>query len=294
MARRGRKRHLQQLLFRHGGRRKGAGRKPTGMRAGAAHKTRPELAGTEALHVVLRVADGVGSLRQPAIYAAIQKASRTAKDRGRFRIVQLSIQRTHVHMLVEAEDKTKLAAGMHGFEIAAARNINTVLGADGVRRRGKVFAGRYHLVVITSPTQARRVLAYVMLNWRRHREDRVREARAWMVDPYSSARSFSDWQELASGGAVTRRCLRMARSRFRSRERGCSRSAGSSPDRSAHGAFPGPSRREPLTRVTLAAPDMRCWDRRHIPRGRDARGRSARAAPSRASRCRVCRDVARR
>lgn len=197
MARRGRKRHVQELLFRHGGRRKGAGRKAKGARAGARHQARPELRGTEALHVVLRIADDVGSLRQPAVYGAIQRASRTAKARGAFRIVQLSIQRTHIHLLVEADDKAKLAAGMQGFQISAARNINTVLGKDGKRRRGKVFADRYHLVVITSPRQARRVLAYVMLNWRKHHEDREREARGWLIDPYSSARSFPHWIEQA-------------------------------------------------------------------------------------------------
>jgi REP element-mobilizing transposase RayT len=190
-------------LFRHGGRRKGAGRKPKGSRAGARHETRPELAGTEALHVVLRVADGVGSLREPAVYGAIQRATKLARERGRFRIVQLSIQRTHVHMLVEADNKEKLAAGMHGFEISAARRINTVLGKDGNRRCGKVFADRYHLVVITSPRRARRVLAYVMLNWRRHGEDRKPDARSWMVDAYSSARSFPHWLELEHACVMT-------------------------------------------------------------------------------------------
>lgn len=203
MARRERKQHVQQLLFRHGGKRKRAGRKPRGPRAGSRHQTRPELTGVEALHVVLRVADGVGSLRKPEVYGAIQKASRLAKERGRFRIVQLSIQQTHVHLLVEAADKSKLAAGMQGFQISAARHINTVLGQDGVRRRGRVFADRYHLVVITSPTQARRVLAYVMLTWRKHHEDRVRDARGWQVDPYSSARSFPHWRELDQGGELT-------------------------------------------------------------------------------------------
>jgi REP element-mobilizing transposase RayT len=201
MARR-RKVHIQQWLFRHGGRRSGAGRKPKGTRAGAGHRARPELIGTEVLHVVLRVAEGVGSLRQPVVYGALQKATRLAKVRGRFRIVHLSIQRTHVHLLVEAEDKARLAAGMQGFQISAARHINTALGKEGERRRGKVFADRYHLVVITSPRQVRHAIAYVLLNWRKHHEDRRREARGWMIDPYSSARAFPHWLELSQGGVL--------------------------------------------------------------------------------------------
>jgi REP element-mobilizing transposase RayT len=234
MARRGRKKHVQELLFRHGGRRKGAGRKPNGARAGAAHKKRPELAGTEALHVVLRVADGVGSLREPAIYGAIQRATRTAKLRRQFRIVQLSIQQTHVHLLVEADDKAALATGMQGFQISATRNINAVLGAGGARRRrGKVFADRYHLVVIESPTQARRVLEYVMCNWRKHHEDRVRERRGWMVDAYSSGRSFLHWQEFERSCVVTPALPSYGALEVSARERGYCRRAGGSPDRSA-------------------------------------------------------------
>ena len=109
------------------------------------------------MHVVLRVVPEVGSLRRPALYRALRDASVTAAMRERIRIVQISVQRTHVHMLVEAVDKKALARGMQGFQISAARNINTALGDKYGRRRGKVFVDRYHLVVVTSPTQARNV-----------------------------------------------------------------------------------------------------------------------------------------
>jgi hypothetical protein len=58
-----------------------------------------------------------------------------------------------------------------------------------------VFADRYHAVVIRSPTQARNTLAYVMGNWKKHREDRGGQPRLWLVDPFSSAISFPDWHE---------------------------------------------------------------------------------------------------
>src|SRR5262249_56829010 len=102
--------------------------------------------------------------------------------RARFRIVHVSIQRNHVHMLVEADSKLALARGMQGFQISAARNINTLLGPDKYRRRrGPVFADRYHLEVITSPRQARHALSYVLNNWRKHREDRSGLASTWLV-----------------------------------------------------------------------------------------------------------------
>ncbi len=193
--RRPRKRHVQQLLFRRGGKRKGAGRKPKGLRAGARHESRPEIDETSVLHVVLRVTPEVGNLRRPALYRALRDASLTAAMRERIRIVHISVQRTHVHMLVEAVDKKTLGRGMQGFQISAARNINTALGDKYGRRRGKVFVDRYHLVVITSPTQARNVLSYVLNNWRKHEEDR-HEPRARLVDPFSSGWSFPGWKEL--------------------------------------------------------------------------------------------------
>jgi REP element-mobilizing transposase RayT len=199
-----RKRHVQQLLFRHGGKRKGAGRKPKGLRAGARHDRRPEIDEASVLHVVLRVTPEVGNLRRPALYRALRDASLTAAMRERIRIVHISVQRTHVHMLVEAEDKEKLGRGMQGFQISAARNINTALGDKYGRRRGKVFVDRYHLVVITSPTQARNVLSYVLNNWRKHAEDR-HEPRTRMVDPCSSGWSFGGWQELAGEAFLWKR-----------------------------------------------------------------------------------------
>src|SRR5215813_4490226 len=139
------RRSAQQELCRRGGKRRGAGRKPKGARAGERHEARPEFKPCHPLHVVMRVAPEVGSLRRRAMYKALRDATITAALRERFRIVHISLQRTHVHLLVEADHKTALTRGMQGFTISAARNINTALGARARRRRGKVFVDRYHV-----------------------------------------------------------------------------------------------------------------------------------------------------
>lgn len=193
-SKRERKRHVQQQLFRRGGQRRGAGRKPRGARAGECHAARPAFKPYHALHVVMRIAAGVGSLRRRAMYKAMRAASITAALRERFRIVHVSLQRTHVHMIVEAE--AALARGMQGFLISAARHINTALGDGKRRRRGPVFADRYHLEVITTPTRARHAISYVLSNWRHHKEDQHGLPSTWLVDPFSSAISFPDWKEL--------------------------------------------------------------------------------------------------
>jgi REP element-mobilizing transposase RayT len=196
-AARSRKRHVQQELFRRGGKRRGAGRKPKGVRAGSSHRKRPAVKPYHALHVILRVVPQVGSLRRRLMYRAMREATVVAAVRERIRIVHISVQRTHVHLLVEAEDTQHLARGMQGFQVSAARNINTILG-DGKyrRRRGQVFVGRYHLVVIKSPTQARHAISYVLSNFRKHGEDKEGLASTWLVDPFSSGISFPDWQEM--------------------------------------------------------------------------------------------------
>src|SRR5690606_27799678 len=119
--------------------------------------------------------EAVGSLRKRQIYKALHAAMVSTYIRPRIRIVHLSIQGTHIHMLVEAPNRRALARGMQGFEIAAAKHINAVLSKRlGHRRRGTVFPDRYHAVIIKNPRQARGALSYVLNNWRRHGEHKTK------------------------------------------------------------------------------------------------------------------------
>jgi REP element-mobilizing transposase RayT len=149
------------------------------------------------VHVVLRVVGAVGNLRRRRAYHAIREATLTTARRERFRIVHLSIQRTHVHLIVEATDQVALGAGMQGFQISAAKHLNAAIGKErgGARRRGTVFPDRYYAEIITSPRQARHALSYVILNWRKHQEDRNSVTRGWRIDWFSSAVMFPDWAE---------------------------------------------------------------------------------------------------
>jgi REP element-mobilizing transposase RayT len=152
------------------------------------------------VHVVLRVAALVATLRGFDIYHAIRKATIVAASNPAFRIVHLSIQHNHIHLLVEAENRMALARGMQGFQISAAKWINRAISKQTEeRRRGQVFTDRYHAEIIKSPRQARHALAYVLNNWRKHREDRGQRSQTWMVDPFSTATLFLGWKELEGG-----------------------------------------------------------------------------------------------
>ena len=180
-----------------GGWRPGAGRKPTGNRVGPEHRQRVELDPRHPLHVTLRATAAVGRLRKRHAYQAARAALMKQLGRDDFRVVHVSIQHNHVHLIVEAADRHALARGVQGLCIAMARRLNRRLG-----RTGAVFAHRYDARPITSPRQARQCVSYVLNNWRRHREDwRTPEARRTAVDPYSSAPQFEGWEELTPSQA---------------------------------------------------------------------------------------------
>jgi REP element-mobilizing transposase RayT len=182
---------------RRGGKRPGAGRPPKGPRSSERHKRRETLKKNEAAHVVLRAAEDIGQLRRTEIYEAIREALVTSFTREDFRIVHVSLQASHVHLLVEADDRLALARGMKAFGISAAKHINAVLPlVDGERRRGTVFPDRYHVQIIRTPTQERQALASVLNNWREHGENRHASAKDWQIDPFSSAPSFDGWRDI--------------------------------------------------------------------------------------------------
>jgi REP element-mobilizing transposase RayT len=203
-----RKRHVQTTITfptvdkngqHRGGRRDNAGRKPTG--DFASHAVRPEINLRHPQHVTLRAVAEVGWLRRLDIYAAVRHALRTVLPRAEeFRIVHLSVQNTHIHLLVEASDRHALANGMRAFQISAAKKVNAVYTRRrrlDRRRRGRVFADRYYTEDISSVRQVRNTLSYVLNNWRRHRDDAgaysLFEGR---LDPYASGLAFRGWREV--------------------------------------------------------------------------------------------------
>ncbi len=188
-----------------GGKRKGAGRPPKHRRSSEPHTRRERFARITPVHVTLRVVAGLGKLRRRRIYQAVGRAVNAVVGMPDFRIVHLSLENDHLHLLVEAASDAALARGIQAFEISAAKRINQVISDDrGKRRRGAVFADRYHARLLRSPTQTRHALAYVLNNWRRHRLDRSPVTRSWEVDYFSSGPSFPGWRELEDDGFLYR------------------------------------------------------------------------------------------
>lgn len=216
MGRRALKKHVQQAISRYakrldknqqlrgarkGERRKGVGRPRKGARAGEPHVIRTAFAASNPLHVIMRAHPDIGSLRDQLVLHAIREALITVFKYDDFHIVQFSVQRTHVHLLVEASGRIALGRGMQAFGISAAKHINALIrDENGKRRRGAVFPDRYFVRVLKTPRQVRNCLAYVLNNWRHHDEDRGAQSRTWKIDPFSSAITFEGWKEQESRG----------------------------------------------------------------------------------------------
>jgi putative transposase len=174
-----------------GGVRPGAGR-PRSLVHDPEHVARPIHQARHPSHISVRVGSEVGRLRRRKLWSVFRSVALRAGDGDYFRVVHLSIQSNHLHFLVEGENAAAISRGMQRFLSMAAKRINKLLG-----RRGKVFTHRYHRVDITSPRQMRGALAYVLNNWRRHREDVTTVgAENELVDPYSTAWAFDGWRDL--------------------------------------------------------------------------------------------------
>jgi REP element-mobilizing transposase RayT len=174
---------------RRGGFRIGAGRKRSrDLRFDPSHARRPELSFKHPVHVILRTSWRVPRLRQRRGYEAIRRVLLFCVGGDDFRVTHISLQKNHIHLIVEAASKDALRRGMQRFAIRAARAINAAFD-----REGKVFAFRYNAKQIHTARYARNAISYVLNNWRRHREDWYERESETLFDAYSSAASFAGW-----------------------------------------------------------------------------------------------------
>jgi putative transposase len=170
-----------------GGPRPGAGR-PRGRRPVVYHERRQSLPRECPAHVTLRIRGGLPSLRRQSFTKEIRRSFAAACERGDFRVAQYSIQRDHIHLVVEAADKQALGRGMKSISARVARAVNRVF-----RRAGAVLLGRYHVRALRTPMEVRNAISYVLLNARKHFSQRTGVAPPVRIDEASSGRWFDGW-----------------------------------------------------------------------------------------------------
>jgi hypothetical protein len=95
-------------------------------------------------------------------------------------VIQFSVQRDHVHLIVEAEHKDALSRGMRGLATRTARAVNRTLD-----RRGQVWADRFHSRPLCTPREVRNALVYVLMNFKKHRPgDESSRVDRWSSGPW--------------------------------------------------------------------------------------------------------------
>jgi hypothetical protein len=187
------RRRWQQLELRArtwGGKREGAGRPKTAL-AGVPHGRRAVIDRRHAAHVTVRLLPVVKTLRNGRCFRVVRHCLAAGRERFGFRLVQFSLQGQHLHLVCEADDRRALSRGMQGLSIRLARRLNRLLG-----RSGRVLRDRYHSRVLKTPMEVRKVLAYVLCNFRHHAAERgIQLDRSW-IDPFSSGPHFDGWRDL--------------------------------------------------------------------------------------------------
>lgn len=140
------------------------------------------------VHIVVKLVDDVGGLRRMKLAPLLRRSLTAGAIRGGFRVCHFSIQRLHVHLVVEVDSTLAMTRGMQAWSGRIARRLNQYL-----HRRGRVTADRYHVELLRSPRRVRNALCYVLQNARRHGE--TLDSRWQGVDPFSSAWHFDGWRD---------------------------------------------------------------------------------------------------
>jgi REP element-mobilizing transposase RayT len=177
------------LVFgnRHGGRRKGAGRKPKGLQAGVKHRPRAEFARRMPVLVTQRLVGSCPSLRRAPVLALFKRLVVKLADE-RFAVVHWSLQSNHVHLICEADTSVVLARKLGGFFAQLAKELNKLW-----KRKGEVFSDRFASRVLGGPTEVRAALVYTVQNAHKHG--------AWHgrgPDHYSSGSEFDEWADFSA------------------------------------------------------------------------------------------------
>ena len=155
------------------------------------HRARPTHCHRHPVHVTLRRARCLPSLRAPIVFSALRRGF-TAASRRWFRVVHFGVQDDHLHLLVEADDSASLSRGMIGLTVRLARAFNRVFG-----RRGSVWQERYFARALRTPRETRHCLVYVLMNHKKHAPS---SASRLELDPCSSGRWFTGWKDPPRSG----------------------------------------------------------------------------------------------
>ncbi|MEQ1875291.1 MAG: transposase [Bdellovibrionia bacterium] len=151
---------------------------------------RPSINRRYPLLITWRLKKGLPDIRDDRYLAAFNGAAANAKELG-LRILHFSLESNHIHMIVEADGSARLADGMRSLGSSLGKRIRKLTNETKSRpTTGSVFAGRYHVRVLRTPSETKNALEYVLINRAKHMKF------VEHIDIYSSGYYFRDWKKL--------------------------------------------------------------------------------------------------
>jgi len=118
----------------------------------------------------------------------LRRAFYACCERFESRIVHYSVQRNHIHIVVETAGPRSLGRAMQALAIRMAKGLNGLM-----QRKGRVFADRYHSRSLKTPTEVRDAIVYVYRNAQKHLREYGHTFSEGWVDEFSSAAWFDGW-----------------------------------------------------------------------------------------------------
>ena len=143
-----------------GGARAGAGRKRTSSEQ--PHRARETFDKRALVHVTMKVAKGVKSLRGQRIYREIQAAIEAAAARPDALIRDYAVLDDTFHFIIDAANDGALSAATRGLAIRIARTVNPALKRVGQR----LFDDRYGATILRTPAAVRQAQQLIRNNAR--------------------------------------------------------------------------------------------------------------------------------
>lgn len=165
-----------------GGKRSGAGRPNKSQTVN--HMKRTEVNFKVPLMITMKLKPGLKGLRTKKMLKKFEQCGKEVKKFG-LHILHFSIESNHIHFKAEARDNQSLGSGTKSLGARLGKAVRKEIGG-----KGSVFAGRYHLKALKTPTETRNAMAYVLLNQSKHQK------RHPYPDEFSSAIHFYDWKAL--------------------------------------------------------------------------------------------------
>jgi hypothetical protein len=138
--------------FGWGGRRPGAGRKPS-PDSGVPHHRREVVKAGDPLLVIHKLKPEYARMAPATLRRIVRDAAEEGGERFGFQLEDARARRGELRLACRARNRRALGRGVQGLSIRIARAINRLRGTEG-----SVFADRYQLQVFDSDAARRRAL----------------------------------------------------------------------------------------------------------------------------------------